>query len=71
MNLFFLIVLYTSRSRDIAIGIVTDWTVGVRFPARASDFCFLYSVYTSSEANQDSNSMNTVGSFPWDKAVSA
>jgi hypothetical protein len=55
----------------MVISIATNWTVGVRFPARASDFCFLHSVCTSSEANQDSYSINTVGYFLCDNAVSA
>jgi hypothetical protein len=40
-----------------------SWTVGVRFPAGASDFSLLHSVQTGSGAHPYSYPIGTAGSF--------
>jgi hypothetical protein len=58
------------RSRDSSVGIATEWTARVRFPA-VHDFSLLHSVQTDSRAHPTFCTVGTEDSFPRGKATGA
>jgi hypothetical protein len=64
------------NSRDISVGIATDYAlddrvIGIRMPAEAGNFSLRHRVQTASGAHLPSYSMGTGGSFPGGKAAGA
>jgi hypothetical protein len=49
---------YTTKNRSV--GIVTDWTAGVRFSTPARDFSLLHSIQTGSGAHTTSHPIQWV-----------
>jgi hypothetical protein len=67
----FVLILLLDMSQDSLVGIGTDCTIGVRFPAVSGNFSLRHHVQTGSGAYLDSYAMGTGGSFPGDKAAGA
>jgi hypothetical protein len=58
-------------SRDSSVGIATGKTAGVRFQARARDFCLLHNAQAGCGAHPASYPLGIGVSFPGGKALVA